>query len=277
MEVSLSLIEQYALPWLVRFCIALAIFVVGRIAARSLSAIVTRLMRKSQLDETLVRFLSNMLYALLLVAVILAAIDGLGINITSLLAIVGAAGLAVGLALKDSLSNFAAGIMLVVFRPFKTGDFITAGGSSGVVDEIGMFHTIMHTMDNQRIIVPNSAIINGTIVNANALPQRRIDLVIGIGYGDDIGKAKSLISTVLSRDGRILIDPEPAVAVAELAASSVNINVQPWVATEDYWTVRAELLEKIKTTLDEHGITIPFPQQDVHMHTVRATPASGKE
>lgn len=268
MDFDMSTIDLYVLPWLFRILKALLIFWVGRLVTRSLTGVVIRLMKRGQFDEVLVRFLGTMLYSLLLVAVILAAIESLGINTTSLLAIVGAAGLAIGLALKDSLSNFAAGIMLVIFRPFRLGDFITAGGNSGVVDEIGMFNTIMHTPDNQRIFVPNSAIINGTIVNANALATRRIDLVIGISYGDDIGKARSIISTVLSRDGRILTEPEPTVGVLELADSSVNIYLRPWVNTADYWTVRAEVLEKVKTALDEAGITIPFPQQDVHMHTV---------
>jgi len=268
MEFSMSTIDLYVLPWLFRILKALLIFWVGRLVTVSMTGIAIRLMKKSQLDEVLVRFLGTMLYGLLLIAVVLAAISSLEVNITSLLAIVGAAGLAVGLALKDSLSNFAAGIMLVIFRPFRLGDFVTAGGNSGVVDEIGMFNTVMHTPDNQRIFVPNSAIINGTIVNANALSTRRIDLVIGISYGDDIGKAKSIISTVLARDGRILTEPEPTVGVLALADSSVNLYVRPWVSTADYWTVRAEVLEKVKTALDEAGITIPFPQQDVHMHTV---------
>lgn len=268
MEEPLSLFYLYVLPWAGRIVIALLILLAGKILARSLTGLARRMLLRSGLDEVLVKFLGTLVHTLLLIAVVLASIDSLGISITSLLAIVGAAGLAIGLALKDSLSNLAAGIMLIIFRPFRTGDFITAGGSSGVVDDIGMFNTTMNTPDNQRIIVPNSAIINSTIVNANALPTRRIDLVFNISYGDDIGKAKSVMATVLSRDGRVLIDPEPVIAVAALSESSVDINVRPWVATPDYWTVRGELLEKIKVALEDAGMTIPFPQQDVHMHTV---------
>jgi len=222
------------------------------------------------MDAMLVTFLSNLIYSLLLVAVALAAIDKLGVSVTSLLAIVGAAGLAIALALRDSLSNFAAGVMIVIFRPFKIGDFITAGGSAGVVDEIGMFCTLLHTGDNQRIILPNSAVIGGTIINANALPTRRIDLVIGISYGDNIGQAKEVITAIVAADERVLNHPAFGIGVAELADSSVNLFVRPWVNSADYWPARAELIENIKVVLDAAGITIPFPQQDVYMYSVNA-------
>ena len=218
----------------------------------------------------LLKFLGNIAYGILLVAVVLAAVDSLGVNVTSLMAILGAAGLAVGLALKDSLSNFASGVMIIIFRPFNIGDFVTAGGSSGVVDEIGLFATLMHTGDNQRIIVPNSAILNGTIVNTSALSTRRIDLVIGIGYDDNIGQARDIIMGILEADERIFKDPAPDVAVAELGDSSINLNVRPWVNAADYWTVRPDLLEHIKVQLDSAGISIPYPQQDVHMHEVKS-------
>ena len=182
--------------------------------------------------------------------------------------IISAAGLAIGLALKDSLSNFASGVMIIVFRPFKIGDFISASGVSGVVDEIGMFCTLMHTGDNQRIIVPNSVVFGSTIVNASALATRRIDLTIGISYDDNMGKAKDIILDVLSKDARVLTDPAPVVAVAELADSSVNLVVRPWVNTADYWVARWDIIEAIKNNLDDAGISIPYPQQDVHMHNV---------
>jgi small conductance mechanosensitive channel len=186
------------------------------------------------------------------------------------MAILGAAGLAVGLALKDSLGNFAAGVMIIIFRPFKIGDFINAGGAAGVVDEIGLFATLMHTGDNQRIIVPNSAILGSNITNVSALETRRVDLVFGIGYEDNIGQARDIIMAVMEADERILKDPAPAVAVGELADSSVNLNVRPWVNSGDYWPVRADLLENIKVKFDEAGISIPYPQQDVYMHEVKA-------
>lgn len=270
METGISFLETYIIPWSIKIGLALLILIIGKILARMVTRLIVRVMERAHMDPMLVKFLSSIFYVLLLVAVALAAIDGLGVNVASLLAIVGAAGLAIGLALKDSLSNFAAGVMLIIFRPFKTGDFITAAGVSGVVDEIGMFSTLLHTPDNQRIIVPNSGVINGNIINASALATRRIDMVMSISYGDDITRAKDVIRRVLGSDARILPDPEPVIAVAELAASSVDINVRPWVKTEDYWPARADLLERLKVELEAAGMTIPFPQQDVYMHQVSA-------
>tara|TARA_R100001143_G_C3358061_1_gene133780 strand:- start:428 stop:1249 length:822 start_codon:yes stop_codon:yes gene_type:complete len=268
MEESVSILNDYVLPWGLRLVLALAIFYIGKKIARAIADFLKKPMSKSGMEPMLVNFLSTLSYMFLLVAVSLAAIDQLGINITSLLAIVGAAGLAIGLAMKDSLSNFAAGVMIIIFRPFKIGDFINAAGTAGVVDEIGLFCTLLHSPDNQRIIVPNSAIINGTIVNVNTLGTRRVDLVIGISYDDNIGQARDIILGLIDADPRILKEPEAVVAPAELADSSVNINVRPWVKSEDYWAVRADLLESIKLSLDQAGITIPYPQQDVYMHTV---------
>ena len=256
--------------WGMKIAIALIIFIIGRFVARKLSQLMEKGLQRGGTDAMLVKFLGNITYGILLATVALAAIDTLGVNITSLMAILGAAGLAVGLALKDSLGNFAAGVMIIIFRPFKIGDFITAGGASGVVDEIGLFATLMHTGDNQRIIVPNSSILGGNITNVSAMETRRVDLVFGIGYDDNIGQARDIIMSVIEADERILKDPAPAVAVGELGDSSVNLNVRPWVNTGDYWPVRADLLEKIKVKFDEAGISIPYPQQDVHMHEVKA-------
>ncbi len=250
--------------------IALAIFFVGKIIARILANVVQGAMRRAKTDELLVGFIGNITYAVLLIAVVLAAVDSLGVNVTSLLAILGAAGLAVGLALKDSLANFAAGVMIIIFRPFKVGDWIEAAGASGTVDQIGLFATMLHSGDNQRIMVPNDSIINGNIVNTNALPTRRIDLIFGISYDDDIARAKEIIRAVLDADERILDDPAPVVRVGELADSSVNLQVRPWVKTEDYWPARTELLEIVKIKFDEAGISIPFPQQHVHYREVKA-------
>ena len=268
MEINEDFLSLYVIPWTIKIGIALVIFIIGKMIARSVTNITRKIMEKSKLDAMLVNFLGGILYAVLLSAVVLAAIDQLGVNVTSLLAILGAAGLAVGLALKDSLANFASGVMIIIFRPFKIGDFITAAGHSGVVDEIGLFCTLMHTGDNQRIIIPNSAVFGSTIVNTSALPTRRIDLVIGISYGDNIGIAKDIILDVISKDARVLSDPAPVVAVSELADSSVNLVVRPWVNSADYWVTRWELTENIKTSLEAGGITIPFPQQDVYMHNV---------
>ena len=270
MEQITTWLSENALDWGIQIAIAIAIFIVGKMVARMISNLIEKAMRRSKTDDMLVGFIGNIIYGILLVAVVLAALDTLGVNVTSLLAILGAAGLAVGLALKDSLGNFAAGVMIIIFRPFKIGDFITAGGTSGVVDEIGLFSTMMHTGDNQRVIVPNSSIIGGNIINTSALPTRRVDLVFGISYNDNIGQARDIVLAVMAADERILKDPAPAVAVGELADSSVNLNVRPWVNTGDYWPVRADLLETIKVKFDEAGISIPYPQQDVYMHEVKS-------
>lgn len=255
----------------VKTAIAIIIFIVGKIIARILSNILKKVLTKSGTDSMLINFSSGISYSLLIVAAALAALDSLGVNVTSLMAILGAASLAIGLALKDSLSNFAAGVMIIIFRPFKIGDFVTAGGAAGVIDEIGLFATLMHTGDNQRIIVPNSAILSGNITNSSTLPTRRIDLVIGISYNDNIGQARDIIMTILESNELILKDPVPRVAVAELADNSVNLNVRPWVKSADYSSVRSELLEGIKVKLDEAGISIPFPQQDIYLHKIKAT------
>lgn len=270
MENITSWISENAADWGIRIAIAIVIFYVGKIIARMISGIIQKAMRKSGTDEMLVGFVGSISYALLLAAVVLAAVDSLGVNVTSLMAILAAAGLAVGLALKDSLGNFAAGVMIIIFRPFRIGDYITAGGTAGSVDEIGLFATLLHTPDNQRVIVPNSSIIGGNIINTSALPTRRVDLVFGIAYDDNIGQARDIIMAIMSADERILKDPEAAVAVGELGDSSVNLNVRPWVNSGDYWAVRADLLEGIKIKFDEAGISIPFPQQDVYMHEVRS-------
>ena len=269
MEEGASIFTAYVVPWSIRLIVALAIFIIGRMIARLIVDIVKKPMSKSGMDVMLIKFLGSLIYSVLLIAVVLAAVDQLGINITSLLAIVGAAGLAIGLALKDSLSNFAAGIMIIIFRPFRIGDFINAGGQAGVVDEIGLFCTLLHTGDNQRIIMPNSGVLGSTIVNVNALGTRRIDLVIGIGYDDNIGQARDIILGIIDADPRILKDPAAAVSVAELGDSSINMNVRPWVKAEDYWAVRSDLLETIKLSLDQAGISIPYPQRDVHLHQVK--------
>lgn len=247
---------------------SILIFVIGKWLARKVATLFSKLLSKQQVDETLVRFLDNITYYALMVVVIMAAADALGVDTTSFLAIFGAAGLAVGLALKDSLGNFASGVMLVFFRPFKIGDFVTAGGVTGKVESISIFNTIFLTPDNQRMIVPNGQITASVITNINANPTRRLDLVFGIGYEDNILTAKAIFKNILEADSRILEDPAPQIVVSELADSSVNFYVRPWVKTEDYWDVKFELTEKMKLALDEAGISIPYPQTDVHLHQI---------
>jgi len=252
------------MAWLVNIIFAIAIVVVGRIVVKWLVKLARKVMIRSELDPILVNFLSSIANAVLLLFVFIAALDQLGVDTTSLIALLGAAGLAIGLALQGSLQNFAAGVMLIVFRPFKLGDFIEAGGVVGVVEKISIFSTVMKTGDNREIIIPNGQIYSGAITNYSARETRRIDMVFGIGYDDDMRKAKQIMVDILEAHELILKDPAPAVAVAELADSSVNFNVRPWVNSADYWPVRADLIEKIKLAFDENGISIPYPQMDVH-------------
>lgn len=244
---------------------AILIFIVGKWLARRIAKLLSKLLEKNNVDLTLVNFLSNLTYYTLIVLVVVAAAGRLGINTTSFLTIIGAAGLAVGLALKDSLSNFAAGVMLVLFRPFTIGDVVSAAGITAKVEKITIFNTLFCSPDNQLIIVPNNKIISDIITNINAKDTRRIDLTVGISYSDDMAKTKEILDRLAKEDSRILSDPGPTIAVAELADSSVNLVFRPWVKTSDYWNVRFDLTEKIKNALDEAGISIPFPQQDVHL------------
>jgi len=258
-------VDLYLIPWSIKIVTALLIFIIGRWIARLLIKMSRNLMHKSNVDHMLVDFIANILYALLLVVVVLAALDQLGVKTTSALAILGAAGLAVGLSLQNSLSNFAAGVMLIVFRPFKAGDYVEAAGTAGIIESITVFTTVMRTGDNREVIVPNGQIYSGTITNFSARDTRRIDMVFSIGYEDDIKLAKSLIESALASDSRILPDPAPTIMVLELGASSVDLAVRPWVNSSDYWTVRSDLLENIKASFDGNGISIPYPQQDIHI------------
>ncbi len=266
MEISLdTILTQYIIPWGTKIIMALLVFVIGRLIAKLLTAGLEKVMLKSRVDKMLVSFLGNIAYTALLAVIVLAALEQLGVNTTSAMAILGAAGLAVGLALKDSLSSFAAGVMLIIFRPFKLGDVVEVGGITGVVEEIRIFHTVLKTGDNREITMPNAQIYGGTIINYSARETRRIDLVIGIGYGDDIKKARDLIIQVLETNATVLKDPAPTVMLLELGASSIDFAVRPWVKSGDYWTTRAALLESIKEAFDREGVSIPYPQQDIHL------------
>ncbi len=267
-------LTELLLPWAVKLGLAALIFVVGRWIAKMAANGIDRMMTKAGVDATLTHFLHNVVYSALLIAVIIAAVNQLGIETNSFLAILGAAGLAVGLALQSSLANFSSGIMLILFHPFKVGDFVEAGGTTGTVEQINVFNTVMKTGDNREIIVPNAQIFSGTITNFSAKATRRIDLVIGIGYDDNIGTAKQIIEDILSADERILKEPAPVILVLELGASSVNLAVRPWVRKEDYSATRGDLLENIKTGLEDGGCSLPYPQQDVHLYRVGDLPGS---
>jgi small conductance mechanosensitive channel len=226
----------------------------------------SKVMIKRGVDAMLASFMSSIAYILAAAFIVIAALGHLGIQTTSLVAIIGAAGLAIGLALQGSLANFASGVMIIAFRPFKVGDFVEAGGAVGVVEGIQIFSTQMKTGDNKTIIIPNANITNSNITNYSTKDTRRVDLVFGIGYDDDIKKAKQILEDIVTNDERILKDPAPVVAVSELADSSVNFIVRPWVNAADYWAVYWDLTETVKLVFDKEGISIPYPQQDVHMH-----------
>ncbi len=256
--------DKFVAPWSMKIFIALLIFLIGQMVAKIIARILGKVLSHTKLDKILVDFIQSLVNALLLVFVIVAALDQLGVNTNSVIAVLGAAGLAIGLALQGSLQNFAAGFMLLIFRPFKDGDFVEAAGTSGVVEKIGIFSTTLRTGDNKEVIIPNGSIYSSNIINYSKRPTRRIDMIFSIGYHDDIRLARDVIAGIIKTEPRILFEPEPQIVVGELGASSVNFYVRPWVKTDDYWDVRFSLNEKIKLAFDEHGITIPFPQMDVH-------------
>jgi len=228
--------------------------------------VLDRLAKRSKVDESLRKFLLDLAYGLLMAIVIIAALERLGVKTTAAIAILGALGLAIGFALQGSLGNFASGVLIISFKPYKVGDLVEVSGHVGVVDEIKVFNTVLRTPDNIEILVPNGQVTGGTIKNMSVRGTRRIDLTFGIGYDDDIKKAKAMIEKVLSEDSRILSEPTYQVAVSNLGDSSVDFVVRPWVKTEDYWAVRFDTVEKLKLEADAQGISIPFPQRDVHMY-----------
>ncbi|MBD3169377.1 MAG: mechanosensitive ion channel [candidate division Zixibacteria bacterium] len=244
---------------------AIIILIVGRIIAGMMKKFMVRMLNKSNTDPTIVSFAGSLVYILVITFTILAVLSKFGIETASIIAVLGAAGFAVGFALQGSLANFAAGLLVLVFRHYKIGDYISAAGVAGTVKEIRLFSTVLATPDNVQIIVPSGKIFGDIIMNYSANDTRRIDLVIGIGYGSDIGKALEVMTTVLKEDDRVLEDPAYQVAVSELADSSVNLVVRPWVNSSDYWGARFDLTRKIKEQLDANGIEIPFPQRVVHM------------
>lgn len=267
METNLSMdaVTSYIAIYGFKVLAALAIFFIGKWAAKLGISFAKTVMKKSNIDDTLIGFAGNILYGLAMAFVAIAALSQLGVETTSLAAILAAAGLAIGLSLQGSLSNLASGVMIILFRPFKNGDFIEAAGVAGVVEEISIFTTQIKTGDNKQIIVPNGSITAGAITNYSAKSERRIDMVIGVGYDDDLSKVKKTLEKLVKADKRILKDPETTIAVAELGDSSVNLVVRPWVKSEDYWGVKFDLTEAIKTTFDKEGISIPYPQQALHV------------
>ncbi|MFA5099380.1 MAG: mechanosensitive ion channel domain-containing protein [Candidatus Omnitrophota bacterium] len=259
----------YVMDYGLRLVYALLILIIGKWVARLVTNLVEKGMVKAKVDASLASFTKSLSYVGLMTFVALAALNKLGIETTSFIAIIGAAGLAVGLALQGSLANFAAGVMLIIFKPFKVGDFIEAAGKLGTVVEIQMFNTILDHPDNRRMIVPNSKVTGDIVTNFSDLQKRRIDLVFGISYGDDMKKAKEALEKVCAEDARIMKDPKPTVAVFELAESSVNLVCRPYVKPSDYWAVYFDTVEKGKLALEKAGCNIPFPQRDVHLYQAK--------
>jgi len=265
-EQIIALIQTYLAEYGLKVLAAIAILIIGRIVAGWVRRLVDRLMKKGGTDDTVVGFVSSLAYIGVMAFVVVAALGQLGIQTTSFIAILGAAGLAIGLALQGSLSNFAAGFLMLIFRPFRAGDFIEGAGVAGIVEKIEMFTTTMRTGDNKTIIVPNSSLAGGNIINYSAKETRRVDLTVGASYDADIKHVRQVLQGIIAADERIMQDPAPMVAVGELADNSVNFVVRVWVKSGDYWGVFFDTTEAVKIRFDEEGIGIPYPQRDVHMY-----------
>lgn len=261
-----KIVENYVIPYGLNLILAIVIFIIGKMVVKSLTKLTKKILNKAKVDDILVEFIAGITSSVLMLFVIIAALGQLGVDTTSLVALIGAAGLAIGLSLQGSLQNFASGVMLIVFRPFTSGDFVEVAGIAGIVEKISIFSTQLRTGDNKQMIVPNGKIYDDVITNYSAKPTRRVDMVFGIGYDDDIKKAKQILEAVLKDDERILAEPEPVVAVSELADSSVNFVVRPWVNSSDYWGVFFDTHENVKLRFDEENISIPYPQMDVHLN-----------
>ncbi len=265
-HLSLGWLSQYVTTYGPNLFGAIVVFVIGRWLARIVTAATVRAAKKARVEETLVSFLKNFIYLSLLTIVGISALGKLGVDLNGLTAVLAAAGFAVGMAMQGSLGNLAAGVMLVFFKPFRVGDVVEVCGNRGTIVEIEIFNTILLTLDNVRIVVPNGKITDGTIRNYSAERERRIDLVIGCGYNDDLKAVKQILREIVSTHPQVLQSPQPQVAVSELGDSSVDFVVRPWVLSPDYWEVRFELIEQIKLAFDENGFTIPFPSRDLFVH-----------
>ncbi|WP_373033007.1 mechanosensitive ion channel family protein [Sulfurovum sp.] len=260
---------QYGAEYGVRIIGAIAIFIIGKWVAKKLSGLIKKVMERGEIDPTLSAFIASIIDILLMVVVVLAAIKNLGIDTTSFIAILGAAGLAIGLALQGTFGNIGSGVILILFRPFEVGNFVSVAGESGTVEAITLFNTTLLTPDNKVILIPNSAVASGNITNFSKKEERRVDFVFGIGYDDDLKLAKATLQEIVDADARILKDPASFIGVGELADSSVNFTVRVWVKASDYWGVHFDTTEKVKLTFDEKGISIPYPQMDVHTDVVK--------
>jgi len=266
MDTIITKLQEWGAFYGLKIVAAIIVLIVGRWTAKAISKLVKRLLTKRNVDPTLISFVGNLAYIALLTFVVIAALAQLGIQTTSFIVIIGAAGLAVGLALQGALANFAAGFLMIIFRPFKTGHYIEGAGVAGVVEEIHVFTTQLRTPDNKTVIIPNAKLMGDNIINYSAKDTRRVDLLIGVSYTDDLQKVRKVLQGILEKDDRVLKDPAPMIAVKEFADSSVNFVVRVWVKTENYWDVYFDTTENVKKRFDAEGISIPFPQRDVHLY-----------
>lgn len=251
--------------WGLKLLMAVAILVIGLFIVKKATKIIGKVLEKKDFDDSLRLFLMSLLSTTLKILVVITALSQLGLEMTSFVALLGAAGLAIGMAFSGTLSNLAGGVMILIFRPYKVGDFLEAQGEIGIVKEIGIFNTILLTLDNKTIIVPNGPMANGNMTNYTMQTQRRVDFTVGIAYGDDYDVAKSTLISFVNEDDKILKSPEAFIGLAELADSSVNITLRVWCKTEDYWDVFFKMNERIYKEFGKVGLNIPFPQMDVHI------------
>lgn len=261
-----EIVMHYVSDYGPRIIAAILILLIGLWVCRLLRRLTERVMEKRHIDPLIANFVGTVVYVLLILVVVIAAISKLGVQTTSLIAVLGAAGLAIGLALQGSLSNLASGVIIISLRPFKVGDYVEAGSNAGIIEGIHLFYTRMRSPDNKEIMIPNSTITSSAIVNYSARPERRCDMVFGVSYEADLDKARRIIQELLDRDERVLKDPAPVIVLGELADSSVNFWVRPWVKTDDLWNFKWDYTEAVKKRFDEEGIVIPFPQRDVHYY-----------
>ncbi|MAX33725.1 small conductance mechanosensitive channel [Onishia taeanensis] len=266
MDALITYLQTTGASFAIDLVAALAIFVIGRWVTSVVHRLSIKAMERAKVEPLLVKFLGNILRTLLLIVVVLAAISQLGIQTTSLIAVLGAAGLAVGLALQGSLANFAAGVLVIIFRPYKIGDYVEAGGVAGTIDDVQIFTTELKTGDNRKIIVPNGQMMSGAITNYSSHDTRRVDLVASVGYDADIDVVRRVLEEVVAKDSRVLASPAPNIRMSAMLDSSVDWIVRPWVKASDYWDVYWEMTEEIKRRFDAEGISIPFPQRDVHVY-----------
>ena len=264
-EKYIEITIQYGSQYGLKLIFALLVFFIGKRIARFVTNAVVKLMKKNDIDVELISFFDSLIYWILFALVGIAALGQLGVQTASFIALIGAAGLAIGLALQGALSNFAAGVLIIILRPLRVNDFVEVAGEAGSIQNIKIFTTELRTGDNKCVIIPNSRVLDSNIINYSSTGRRRIDLVFGIGYNDNLDHARKVFQDIIQSDERILKDPEPVIAVSELAESSVNFVVRPWVKTEDYWAVNFDITEQVKKRFDEEKISIPFPQQDVNI------------